>query len=100
MARLVARFFGLLFLLAGMSVGLVDGTRSIATDTLDWTSFGGALNWLFPDRMSAVQEIVTKTVHPFLWDPIIATFLALPAIALLFGAGLAFLIIARAKAQD
>jgi hypothetical protein len=99
MARQIARFLGFLFLLAGFAVGLIDGTRSIAAESLDWMSFGGALNWLFPERLIAVQDTVTRNIHPFLWDPVITTLLLLPALIILFTTGMILLILAGHRAR-
>ena len=100
MGRYFFRIGGLLFLLVGIAVGLIDGTRSIAADRLDLTSFGEALNWFFPDRMIAVQETISKNLHPFIWDPFLTTILPLPAIFLFFSTGTVFLGMERNKLRD
>jgi hypothetical protein len=96
MARIFARILGLLFLLQGFAVGLVDGTRSIAAYQLDWTSFGGLLNWLFPERMAAAAaQAAGKGGLTILWDYGLTPLLPAPAIVLLFGLGSLLLIVAR-----
>jgi hypothetical protein len=96
MARTFARILGLFFLLQGFAVGLVDGTRSIAAYQLDWTSFGGALTWLFPERMAAAATQVSgKGFLAIFWDYGLTPLFPAPAIILLFGLGLLLLIVAR-----
>jgi hypothetical protein len=96
MARIFARILGLLFLLQGFAVGLVDGTRSIAAYQLDWTSFGALLNWLFPERIAAAAtQVAGKGFLAILWDYCLTPLLPAPAIVLLFGLGSLLLIVAR-----
>jgi hypothetical protein len=96
MARIFARILGLIFLLQGFAIGLIDGTRSIAASQLDWTSFGAALNWLMPERMAAAAaNPATGGVMAWAWDYGILPLLPAPAIALFFGIGVFLLILVR-----
>jgi hypothetical protein len=97
MMRVIARAFGLLFLLAGFAVGLIDGTRSIAADGLDWTSTAGIINWFFPQGTSLLQEGVVRHIHPLLWDPLLSALMPLPVILLFFATGALILALARSQ---
>ncbi|MGL4636412.1 MAG: hypothetical protein ACRCWF_10545 [Beijerinckiaceae bacterium] len=87
MLRTFIRLLGLLSLGAGFLAGIVDGTRSIASMTLEWMSLGAALTWLMPRQMGGLEKTVSGQIHPLLWDPLLINFLKLPATVALFALG-------------
>jgi hypothetical protein len=97
MARAVARILGFLSFCAGMVIGVLDGTRAIAADSLELTPFGAAILWLFPRQFPFLEVAIRQNIHPLLWDPLLLTLFLLPAVAVLFGLGMLLLILGRDK---
>ncbi len=97
MIRILARMLGIGMLVAGMMVGILDGTRAIAANTLDLTPFGATVQWLLPRQFPFLQAGITQMLHPLLWDPLLVSVFLAPALVVLFVLGLVLLIFGRDK---
>jgi hypothetical protein len=87
MIRFLIRAIGY-FALAGAFVSAtVDGTRSIASAALTWTSIGAALERAAPAAQAWMQAGLGR-VHPALWDSGAALLLRAPLALALLGLGL------------
>jgi hypothetical protein len=78
MLRTLATVLGYVCLASGFLAGVVDGTRSIASAMLEWTSMGNTIIWLSPRTFSLLEEAVPRLVHPLVWSPILTSLLQLP----------------------
>ena len=89
-----------MLLAAGFAAVVIDGARSIASNTLVLTSFGETLAQLAPAKYPLWQAAIEKKFGAFAWDPVATTLLALPnwLIAGTLG-GLLFLLTRRRRAQ-
>jgi hypothetical protein len=83
MLRFFARIAGFLILAAGFAAMVIDGTRSIAGQTLVLTPFGD----LFRAKLPLIQQAIVQNLHPLLWDPIATALLRLPVWGVLALAG-------------
>ena len=95
MLRLLFRLIGLLLLATSFAAAIIDGTKSIAADGLVLTSIGEAAQTLFPARFALLQPAIEKSLWPFVWDPVLVTFMMLPAWLLLGALGIALIVITR-----
>jgi hypothetical protein len=88
----VLRFLGGLFLLVAVIALTADFTRAEADGALVPPFASLQKHWsdLAPQSLAAAKRTVEVRVHPFLWDPLIGSVLALPAWASLGALGLAF----------
>jgi hypothetical protein len=91
MIRFLLRLLAMLILAAGFAALIVDGTRSIAGSELNLTP----LSDLLRARLPAIEQSVTRNVHPLLWDPVLKSFFRLPAWLVLAMAGLLLLKLGR-----
>ena len=97
MLRFLARSAGLL-LVAAAFVGLViDATRSIANSRASFTPLGELALTLFPKSFSLLGPAVTRSVHPFLWDPVLVNLFLLPASVIGFVIGAVLLWIGQKR---
>ena len=99
MLRIILRFLGLMLLAGGFAALVVDGTRSIASNTLVLTSLGETLMDMAPTKYPLWQAAIEKKFGAWAWDPVTSTLFALPN-WLIAGAigGLLFLITRRRRA--
>lgn len=88
MLRSLLRFFGLVCLAGGFAALVVDGTRSIAGNSLSFTRLGGTVAWIAPKKYDAIEQL-----HPLLWNQIVVRILDVPtwAVFSLFGLLLIYL---------
>lgn len=95
MLRFIARSLGL-WLLAGALVALVvDGARSIAASEIVLTPLAALWLAISPTSLDAARVSVESRLHPWLWDPLIATLLLAPASAALALVGAGFLYVGQ-----
>jgi len=95
MFRFLSRFLGLIAV-AGAFVGLiVDGARTIANAQLDYTPLGQILFQALPNHFPMLEPAITRHVHPFLWDPVLLSFLLAPAALVSLGIGLILMWLGR-----
>lgn len=93
MLRFALRMIGLLTIASGFAALVVDGTRTIAGSELSLTPFAE----LIKARLPALELIVGRNIHPFLWDPLLLSLLKLPAWLVLSLVGLIFLWLASRR---
>jgi hypothetical protein len=88
----VLRFIGGLFLLVAVIALTADFTRAEPNSGLVPPFASLQKHWsdLAPQSLAAAKRAVEVRAHPFLWDPLIRSVLALPAWASLGTLGLAF----------
>ncbi len=98
MLRLGFRFLGLLLLAAAFASIVIDGTRSIAGNTLALTPLSQTIALAFPDKFQSLQTTVEKHVASFLWDPVLVSLLLLPAWLVFAGLGLLLLVLTQRRA--
>jgi hypothetical protein len=95
MIRFFVRLIALL-ILAGAFVALVlDGTRSIAAGAFTFTDVGSTAAALFPQKFATLQPLVERSLRPFVWDPVLVTFFALPLCLVLAAVGALLLRVTR-----
>lgn len=78
MFRFLFRALGLALLAIGFVGLVVDGTRSIANNSVVFSSLGEVLTALLKERYLALQPAIER-IHPFLWDPILRDVTLAPA---------------------
>ena len=78
MFRLFLRFLGLCLLATAFVTLVGDVTRSVAGARLTVTPLGEALMELAPGKSALAQAFVARSVHPFLWDPLLVDLMRLP----------------------
>ena len=93
MLRFLARIAGFIVLAAGFAAMVIDGTRSIAGQTIVLTPFGD----LFRAKLPVIQQAIVQNVHPLLWDPIATALLRLPIWSVLALGGGALIWLARRR---
>jgi hypothetical protein len=99
MIRLLVRFLGLMLLAAAFAALIIDGTRSIAANSLLLTPLGQTGMWLFPNKFPLLQPLIERNIHPLLWNPALLFVLRLPTWLCLGLIGAACLEIARRRPQ-
>ncbi len=88
---------GTVVLALALVAAVLDVTRSIAASSVVITPFGSAWASLSPSTLESARASVVEMVHPFVWNPVIVFFLALPAWLLLFTIALIFLWIGQKR---
>lgn len=77
MLRFLFRTLGLILLACAFAAAIVDGTRSIASGSLVFTTLGQAMELYLPSQLASLQAAAER-VHPWLRDPGVTLFLMLP----------------------
>jgi hypothetical protein len=90
--RFLFRLLAMISLAVAVIMAVLDATRTIAASQLVTTPLSTSWIAVSPDTLNAAQQFVRVQIHPLLWDPVIASVLALPGFAV-FGV-LAFLLYA------
>jgi len=99
MLRFAARLLGYAALAAAMAAGVLDGARGIADGAFQFSSLGGAAQWLFPHAFAGLEPAIGRLLHPSLWNPVTVTILRTPAVPALFAIGFALLVVGRREAE-
>jgi hypothetical protein len=97
MIRFLLRFFGLIFLAAGFILGVYDGTKSIAGNTVFFTSVRALWELVNAGGPAKLQPMIEPYAGGYLWDPLMVTILAAPSWGLLAVFGILFLMLGRKK---
>jgi len=97
MIRFLFRFFGLLFLAAGFILVIYDGTKSIAGNTIFFTSVRTLWELINAGSLAKVQPLIERYAGGLLWDPLMVSVLVAPASAFFGFFGILFLIVGRKK---
>lgn len=84
MVRFLLRLLGYLIVAAGFVSLVIDGARSIANSSLQYTQTGLALSMLLGERINALQPLIERSIHPLLWDPVMVNLLLAPAALIAF----------------
>lgn len=77
--KFLARSFGLLLIAAGFVGLVVDGTRSIVNNAVSFAPIEKVAGILFPGSMGGVEAGIAQPSYTWLWEPIAAYGLQLPA---------------------
>ena len=96
MVRFLLRLFGLLFLAAGFTYLVYDGTKSVADSTVYVTTLGEAWAALHPNSFQWLAPAI-EGVAAWLWNPIIVTVLEQPAWLVLGIIGAALIVLGRKR---
>jgi hypothetical protein len=84
MIRFVFRFFGLLLLALGFIFLVYDGTRSIADQSLSFSTVGATWANIHQSSFTALQPLVERLAGPRFWQAIVQRyFLEQPAFLVL-----------------
>jgi hypothetical protein len=87
---------GIFFLLAAVALA-ADLTRYVNGSGFTMTSLASHWRGFSPVMLKSAQQLVSSTVHPVLWDPIIWRLISLPAWFLFGAIGLTFAYLGRVK---
>ena len=98
MVRFLLRLFGYLIVAAGFVSLVIDGARSIANSSVQYTPSSVALSMMFGERINAWQPAIERNIHPLLWDPVMLNLLLAPAALIAFLLG--FLLLKLGTAPD
>ena len=79
MLRMLLRFTGLCLLAVAFTGLIIDIAHSIAAKKLLFTEIGAALMELAPIKLASVQFFIEHHLPQFVWDPLLATVMRLPA---------------------
>ena len=77
MIRFLLRAGALLLLASGFAALVLDGARSIATDSLVWVDLGTLAHTHAAPRLAQLQPAAER-LSPALWDPVLVTALKAP----------------------
>ena len=94
MIRLFFRFLGVLLLAAAFAALIVDGTKSIAANTVIYTPAADTAAQVFPEKLKALQPGL-EHIHPLLWNPGMTSLLRLPIWILIAVFGVICLLLGR-----
>jgi hypothetical protein len=94
---IVGRVIGWVVLLAGVSVLTRDVIVWIDTKTWAPVAFGQLWYQFNRSSLNLVQAVIQRYFSPFLWNPIIVSILLCWAFAVLIGAGVVILLLARKR---
>ncbi|GAC1336728.1 MAG: hypothetical protein NVSMB26_23620 [Beijerinckiaceae bacterium] len=96
MIRFLFRFLGILLLAAAFAALIIDGTKSIAANSVLYTMTGDTARALVPAKFVLLQPAMER-IHPLLWDPGMVTILKLPVWVVIGVIGALCLLVARKR---
>lgn len=79
MFRFLARSLSFWLFAAALVAFVHDGANSIAASELKIASIGEVWFGLSPPSINLTQAVIERYTLPFLWDPVLVSFLSLPA---------------------
>jgi len=88
--RFVIRLIGLFFLVIAVISGVVDAIRSVASEAVALSPLGTAWFELSPRTLDTARAVIERSIHPYLWDPLIAWVLLQPATVVFLALSLVF----------
>jgi len=97
MIRFLLRFLGLWILAAAFVWLVVDGTKSIAGNSLSFTQLGKTWYDLNPNSLQLLQPAIERHVAVWLWNPVIQTVLEQPTWLVLGVVGSILILLGRKK---
>ena len=77
--KFIARSLGLLLIAAGFVGLVIDGTRSIVNNAVSFAPVGKVAGVIFPGGMVGFEGNAAQRSYSWLWEPIAAYGLQLPA---------------------
>ncbi|WP_201837324.1 hypothetical protein [Microvirga zambiensis] len=77
--KFVARSLGLLLIAAGFIGLVIDGTWCIVNNDVSFATIGKVIGVLVPGGVAGLEGAVAQRGYPWLWDPIVTSFLQMPA---------------------
>ncbi len=89
------RIIGLIFLMLALVVLAWEALGYFEYGDWSLIVFGEIAFRLFPEWLNLAQAVIQRYLFPWLWDPVIQTFLLWPAWPVLGGLGLIFLLWSR-----
>jgi hypothetical protein len=98
MIKGIVRLAGFLMVAAGFAFAVVDGATSIAANALRYTVLRETLAAALPRQFPGLEALVTKNVHPLLWDPMLVTVFRVPTAIALVVLGMLVLFLMRHRA--
>lgn len=93
------RLIGIWLMVIAVVALVVDGTKSLASARLIWTSLGEQWALTSTKSLEATQMFIVNNLHSIIWDPIIYAILLWPSWAIIGLLGLFFYWIARKRHQ-
>lgn len=97
MIRFLLRFIGLLVLAAAFILVIYDGTKSIAANSLFFTSVRTLWELVNAGSLAKLRALIAPYAGGFLWDPVMTSILAAPAFSLLGFFGIVFILLGRRR---
>ena len=97
MIRFLFRFIGVLCLAAAFVLVIYDGTKSIASNSLYFTSVRALWDTINATSLENLKPAMLPYAHGMLWDPGMLTFLQFPSWAVLAVLGGIFVLLGRKK---
>ena len=98
MIRFVLRFVGLLCLALGFIFLVYDGTKSIADQTMYFSSVGSTWSDIHQSSLTALQPMVERLAGAWAWQGIVQHyFLEQPISLVLVGLGAVLILLGRKK---
>ncbi len=84
MFQVLIRIVAVVALALAVVLVVLDITRSITASGLVMTAASETLETISPGSVASMAETVSTTLHPLVWDPVIAGLLSLPSFLLCF----------------
>ena len=84
-------------LVAALCMGVVDGTRALGSDRLEFTPLGTLALWAMPRQFPLLEPAITRYLYAWLWDPFLLSVLLLPAVFVFFALSAILLVLARRR---
>ena len=99
MIRFVFRLIGLVCLAAAFILVVYDGTKTIASNALTFTSVRMLWELANAASLAKLQPLMSRYAGGVLWDPVTLFVLDAPGFALIGVFGILFLLLGRRKKQ-
>ncbi len=93
------RMTGIWLMLVAVIALVVDGTKSLSSSQLIWTSLGEQWANASKNSLESTQMFIVNNLGTFIWDPLVYSILLWPSWAIIGLLGLFFYWLARKKHQ-
>ncbi len=91
------RIAGIWLMLIAVVALVVDGTKSLSSSQLIWTSLGEQWANISKNSLESAQMFIINNLHSLIWDPLLYSILLWPSWAIIGLIGLFFYWLARKK---
>lgn len=98
MFRALFRLLSMIALSIAVIMAVIDATRSVAAETLVMTPLISSWRDVAPSLLEGLEQSMTRSLPPFLWDPVMTTILSQPGFAIFTVLALLFAMIGRRPA--